>query len=117
MKNKLVLEINKSLVKEDGILQAGNGSIVMMTPSIDEDYFKYRVRLSENQAIHGFPKFTVIGIGFAKEEDWNTNLPSNCEAEEIYNHIKCNKGDAKITKADCITAIKLIQEAVKKYEK
>jgi hypothetical protein len=86
----------------------------MLTPSLGEDYWAYRVRLSETQAIVGFPKFTTIGIGFAQEEDWNTNLPYTCGAEEIYDHIAHNKGDDGISREDCLTAIRMIQEAATK---
>lgn len=83
----------------------------MITPPIDEDYWAFRVRLSERQSIVGFPKFMTIGIGFAVEEDWNTNLPYTCSAEEIYEHIARNKGDDSISREDCIEAIRLIQQA------
>jgi hypothetical protein len=86
---------------------------LVMTPPIDEGYWKYRVKVSETQAIVGFPKFFMIGIGFAVEEDWNTNLPSTCDAEEIYDHIAHNKGDDAISREDCIAAIRMIQDAVK----
>lgn len=86
---------------------------VMLTPPIDEDYWAYRVRLSDEQAIVGFPKFFTVGIGFAKEEDWNTNLPYTCDAVEIYDHIEHNKGDESISREDCITAIQMIQDAVR----
>ena len=68
-------------------------------------------RLSEAQAIVGFPKFFTVGIGFAQEEDWNTNLPYTCDADEIYDHIAHNKGDDSITREDCVPAIRLVQEA------
>ncbi len=85
---------------------------VMITPSVGEDYWSYRVRLTDRQAIIGFPKFNTIGIGFAVEdEDWNTNLPYTCGTEEIYEHIAHNAGDDLILRADCIEAIRLIQEA------
>lgn len=84
---------------------------VMLTPAIDEDYWSYRVKLTDTQAIVGFPKFNTIGIGFAKEEDWNTNLPYTCGTEEIYEHIAHNKGDDSIPRERCIAAIKAIQEA------
>jgi hypothetical protein len=84
---------------------------VMLTPPIDEGYWAYRVRLSEKQAIVGFPKFMTIGIGFAAEEDWNTNLPYTCGADEIYDHIEHNKGDEAISREDCIAAIRMIQDA------
>jgi len=89
----------------------GGDGVVMITPLIDEDYWEYRVRLSETQAIVGFPKFGTIGIGFAQEEDWNTNLPYTCDAEMIYDHIAHNKADEAITREDCIAAIRLVQEA------
>lgn len=87
------------------------GDVAMMTPPIDEDYWAYRVRLSETQAIVGFPKLSTIGIGFAVETDWNTNLPYTSKAEDIYDHIKHNKGDKAIRRADCIKAIRMVQEA------
>ena len=105
---KLQLEVNSNCVKDDGII--GNGAI-MVTPSIGEDYWSYRVKLYKDQAILGFPKFTVIGIGFAQEEDWNTNLPSSCVTNEIFNHIKHNKLYEEISDEDCIKAIKMIQDA------
>ncbi len=88
--------------------------VLMMTPPIGDDYWLYRVPVSEEQAIIAFPKFCMIGIGFQHEEDWNTNLPYTCGAEEIFNHISHNKGDDAISDADCIQAIKIIQEAINK---
>lgn len=83
-----------------------------LTPPISEDYWAYRVRVADGQAIIGFPKFSTIGIGFAIEEDWNTNLPYTCDAEQIYEHIEHNRGDDTITRETCIAAIRLIQAAV-----
>lgn len=85
---------------------------VMLTPPISEDYWSYRVRVADGQAIVAFPKFGVIGIGFAVEEDWNTNLPSDCSAEEIYDHIEHNRGDESITRETCVAAIRMIQDAI-----
>lgn len=87
------------------------GPVVMMTPPINEDYWLYRVKVSERQAVVGFPKFMTIGVGFAVEEDWNTNLPYTCDAERIYEHIAHNKGDASIYREDCLAAIRMIQDA------
>jgi hypothetical protein len=89
------------------------GGIAMMTPDIDEDYWAYRVRLSDTQAVVGFPKFMTIGVGFAVEEDWNTNFPYTCGTEEIFQHIKHNKGDDAIADDDVRAAIALIQEAAR----
>ena len=87
----------------------------MVTPPIgSEDYWLARVPLSSTQAIVAFPKFGVIGIGFQQEDDWNTNLPSTCEAEKIFAHISHNKGDPSIADADCLTAIRMIQDAIAK---
>jgi hypothetical protein len=86
---------------------------VMLTPPIDEDYWAFRVKLSDAQAIVGFPKFGTIGIGFAQEEDWNTNFPYTCTAEEIYDHIEHNKADDSISREDCIAAIRMVQEAAR----
>jgi len=86
---------------------------LMMTPPIDEDYWAYRVKLTDRQAIVGFPKFGTIGIGFAVEDDWNTNLPYSVETEQIFRHIAHNKGDDSISDEDVKTAIKMVQEAIR----
>lgn len=110
---KLTLEVNKDLKLTKDTLSLGGNAVVMITPDINEYYWLLRVKLhKKGQAIVGFPKFTLIGIGFSQESDWNTNLPSSCEAEHIYNHIRHNKGYKSIKKADCLTAIKMIQEFV-----
>ena len=106
----LVLE-RKSQQNETPILGAPGGPTMMLTPGLGEDYWAYRVVLSERQAVVGFPKFTTIGIGFAVEEDWNTNLPYTCGTDEIFEHISDNKGDDSIADADVRAAIALIQEA------
>lgn len=87
--------------------------VAVMTPPIDEDYWAYRVKLSETQAIVGFPKFGTIGIGFAQEEDWNTNLPFSTDTERIFQHIAHNKGDDSIPDDDVREAIRLVQEAAR----
>lgn len=110
MKNTpLVLETtDKTLVEKD--IAPG----ILVTPAISEDFWLFRVKLNgAGQAILGFPKFFTVGIGFAKETDWNTNLPYGCTTEEIYNHIKHNKGDSKIPKARVLEAIRLVQSAAK----
>ena len=107
----LTLE-RKDQTDKTPVLGSSGGVKAMLTPSIGPDYWRYRVMLSDKQAIIGFPKFMTIGIGFAVEkEDWNTNLPYRCSTEEIFNHIKANKGDDAISDADCLAAIRLIQDA------
>jgi hypothetical protein len=88
----------------------------MLTPAIGEDYWSYRVRLSDKQAIVGFPKFSTIGIGFAVEDDWNTNLPYTCDTDEIFGHILHNKGDASIADNDVREAIAMVQAAIRADE-
>lgn len=85
---------------------------IMLTPPVGEDYWAYRVRVADGQAIVGFPKFSTVGIGFAVEDDWNTNLPYTCDADEIYEHIEHNRGSDTITREVCVAAIRLIQDAV-----
>lgn len=102
------LELNAKFAPKDRPLTLGNHT-VHLCPPLTEDYYLARVRLGTN-AIQCFPKFTTIGIGFAKEKDWNTNLPYTSSAETIWNHIKHNKADKSITKAQGIAAINLLQE-------
>lgn len=109
---ELQLEINKDFAAANNIVKIGNGASLMFTPPLDEDYWLFRVKLHEDQAIVTFPKFSTFGIGFAQEEDWNTNLPYTCDAQEIYNHIKHNKQYDEITDEQCLAAIKLVQDAV-----
>lgn len=98
-------------VQKDETAKLGGG-LVIMTPPVSEDYWAYRVKLAGEQAVIGFPKFFTVGIGFAVEEDWNTNLPYACDAQEILDHIRHNKGDDAISDDDVLAAIKLIQDAV-----
>lgn len=86
-------------------------AVVMITPPIDPDYWAYRVKLSDTQAIVGFPKFGTIGIGFAQETDWNTNLPYTVDTEKLFQHIAENKGDDAISDDDVRQAITLVQLA------
>lgn len=85
---------------------------MMLTPALGEGYWAYRVALTPRQAIIGFPKFSTVGIGFAVEEDWNTNLPYTCTTAEIFGHIAHNKGDDLISDEDCVRAIEMIRGAI-----
>lgn len=113
---KLVLEINPEYIDGDKNTGTFAGIPCMFTPPLNEDYWQFRVKVDEDQAIVGFPKFTLIGIGFAKEDDWNTNLPSTTPTNTIWNHIKANKYYASIPDTRCIKAIKMVQKAAKEYE-
>ena len=106
-----VLQINQDFVEAKTDINIGTAK-VMVTPPLDGDYWLFRVPVSDKQAIIGFPKFMTIGIGFQIEEkNWNTDLPFQCDAEMIFNHISLNKGDDNISDDDCIEAIKVIQVA------
>lgn len=110
MKN-LKVQINNKFVKEcDSFVL--NEIKVLVTPPLDEDYWIFRVPLTETQAVVAFPKFSTYGIGFQKEKDWNRNLPYQESAEVIYNHIKHNKGDVFIRKKMIIEAIELLQTTI-----
>lgn len=102
---ELVLERR---AEQDRTVRVGFAAI---TPAIDEDYWSYRVRLSDTQAIVGFPKFGTIGIGFAVEDDWNTNLPYTIPAGRTFEHIRHNKGDDGIRDEDVLAAIELVRQA------
>lgn len=108
----LVLE-RRSQTDDSIIVAPTNRIMIMFTPPIDEDYWRYRVRVADGQAVVGFQKFFTIGIGFAIETNWNTNLPWHMSAEEIFEHIRANKGSDSISDVDCIEAIRMIQAAIK----
>jgi hypothetical protein len=123
----LTLEVRED-EQSDKVLDAAASSVVtggtttvMITPPLDEDYWLFRVKVSDKQAIVGFPKFFTIGIGFQHEDfDWNTNLPYQANAEEILAHIWKNARRKRQRKADtplrsvCLKAIQLIQDAAKR---
>ncbi|MEI6487732.1 MAG: hypothetical protein WCP52_02150 [Bacteroidota bacterium] len=116
-KSQLILEVNKKYFGGDeNNVKLGN-TLFVITPPIDEEYWQFRVMVDKEQAIVGFPKFNTLGIGFAKEDDWNTNLPYNSSTNEIWEHIKRNKYFASISDKDCIKAIKMVQNATKEYFK
>lgn len=102
------IESNPSIIKH---VDPAPG--VLITPAITPDYWLYRVPLSDKQAIVCFPKLFTVGIGFQREEDWNTNLPWTSDARAIFEHIKHNKADASISDDDCVKAIEALQGVLK----
>jgi hypothetical protein len=102
-----------TLERREQVDQTAHIGPAMLTPPVSESYWAYRVRLSDSQAIVAFPKFLTIGVGFAREEDWNTNLPWTCGAGEIFDHIAHNKGDDAISDDDVRRAIEMIQDAIR----
>ena len=110
--SEIVVEVNGAFAEANTVFGVGDkGGLCMITPPLDEDYWLFRVPVSDRQAIVGFPKFLTVGVGFQREEDWNTNLPYTCEAKEIFDHIEHNRGDDSITEETCIAAIEAIQKA------
>jgi len=107
------VEVNSKFVKAEDSFAEGR---IMVTPPIDADYWLFRVSLTDKQAVVAFPKFGLIGIGFQHEEDWNTNLPSDCEAEEIAKHIWHNRGDETISHEALVEAIELLRGAAAYYQ-
>jgi hypothetical protein len=99
----------------DGTVRLGGpgGTVIALPPSLGEDYWAYRVMLGDRQAIVGFPKFFTVGIGFAVEDDWNTNFPYTCETGEIFAHVAHNKGDDSIADGDVREAIRMVQAAAR----
>jgi len=91
-------------------------STLIVTPPISREYWLFRVKLHGDQAIVAFPKFRTIGVGFALEKYWNTNLPYVCEAETICDHIWGNREYECITRSQVIEAIKEIQGCCAEYE-
>jgi hypothetical protein len=110
------IEVNQKFVKAGDEFQSPHGASILITPPLDEEYWIYRVPLKHGQAIVAFPKFGMIGCGFAKEKDWNTNLPLDCKAEEIYAHIKHNKRYRDISDEDCIAAIQALKDYAKEQK-
>ena len=114
MKN-LTVEYKKGFEPSKDAINTGK-VLIMFTPDISEDYWLMRVVLYKDQSIVAFPKFGMIGIGFAIESDWNTNLPYQTDTERLYNWIKRNKKYRAITKQTCLEGLKMLQEACKKYD-
>lgn len=108
------LQINHKFIKAETEILAGGDVMVSLTPPRNEDYWILRVPVSDSQAIVAFPKFCVIGVGFQIEEEWfqGCDLPTGCDAQTIYDHIKKNKGDDAIPDDTCIKAIQLIKDTV-----
>jgi hypothetical protein len=123
MKPKLEINLNCFDKTDRFTVENSHGEScgVMVTPPIDENYWIFRVKLCKDQSVIGFPKFGMVGVGMALEEDWNTNLPLSPtispqeNAETIANHIFCNKKYKSITKQMVIDAILLIEKGANQY--
>lgn len=96
-----------------GILDLGGGATLGIGGLSTPDAF--RVQISENQAVVGFPKFGTIGVGFDAEDDGNTNLPYSVRPALIADHIdhnRCAGGDEAVPRDVVLAAITLIRDAV-----
>ena len=120
-----VLEVNENCVDKTNrfitINSQGEKCGIMVNPLTSENYWIFRVKLCKDQAVLGFPKFGMVGVGMAIEEDGNTNLPL-CplytpfkNATRIAEHIKCNKKYKSITFKMIVDAILLIENGTKRY--
>jgi len=89
---------------------------VMITPPIDEYYWTFKIPLHKEQALVAFHKFGTLGIGFAIEDDWNTNLPYTCDTNKIADHIWHNRKYPQITKKILIEAIEILKKAATYYK-
>ncbi len=117
---KAILEVNKKCVDRTDKFSIktafGETPVLMISPTTGDDYWMFRVKLCKDQAVVGFPKFGMIGVGMALEENGNTNLPlcaiytPEKNAKRITKHIKCNKKYKSIT-------IKMIEDAIILIEK
>lgn len=106
------VQLNSRAVKDATVSKIPG--LMIMSSDVQENWIA-RVALADGQALIAFPKFGTVGIGFEREKDWNTNLPCSCEAGEIYEHIKHNKGSAKISKAQCLKGIEALREVGLKF--
>lgn len=113
MPTDLVLERRRQVVDPSVAGVTASGVTVFLGGPGSDDEWSYRVVLSPRQAVLGFRKIGTIGIGFAIEEYWNTNMPYRRDAQEIFDHIRDNKGDGEISDEDCLAAIRMIQDAAR----
>lgn len=115
----MTVEVNQKMIdpKNMGIMSSenpitGKKSVLLVTPKLDEEYWLARVKIGKEQAVVCFPKFMTIGIGCQIEKnDWNTNLPYTCSAEEIYHHIRKNAPSVK--KEKFVAAIEELQKYIR----
>ena len=112
---KLELEFRNEFKKATDGFKMGKIQI-MMTPPIDEKYWVFRIKLHKDQAVVAFPKFGLMGIGFAQESNWNTNLPSCDSTKSIVDHIWENRKYPQVTYAILTKAVKMLQKASKYYK-
>lgn len=110
----LELIVHPDFNPAEGLIDMGRVTVALPGGLGKNGGYAFKVQLTPTQAIVGFPKFSTIGIGFLKEDDWNTNLPYSCDAEEIADHISHNRtagGDAELPRALVVAAIRLIRRA------
>lgn len=102
-------------VADDTMIDFGGGVSIGIGRGGDEDYWAYRVQLTDKQAVIGFPKFGTIGVGFLREnDDWNSNLPYSSPVVMIADHIRRNRfvDGEDIPRANVERALTMIRDAV-----
>lgn len=112
----MALEFNEKFVEQSTKMKTDDGGTIEFSPVVYDEYYLFRVHLYKDQYLLAFPKFGTLGIGFALEDDWNTNLPYICDTDKIYDHIKCNKKYKEIKKRDVINAINELKAACFVYD-
>lgn len=78
-----------------------------------DDYWAYRVDLSDKQALIGFPKHGTIGVDFLHNH--GQDLPYSVNPERLADFFSRGRllgGDETMPRANVIHAIKMIREAV-----
>lgn len=92
--------------------RAQESGIRIVGENLTEDDPMIAVRLQNEQRLAGFPKFGTWGLGFWNyDHDANCNLPFDCPALEIWEHIKRNSAVA-VHQDEVIKAIELLQVAI-----
>jgi hypothetical protein len=110
---ELRLETRPSATDAATTMRTPGGPTLLLGGAPKAGEWLYRVEVGGGQAVIGFPKFDVIvGVGFEREEDWNTNLPSSVPARDIFEHIRHNRGPATATDEEIVEAIEMVRRAV-----
>lgn len=122
---KLVLEVNENCidktVKDVLTNDRGEHCGLMICPVVSKEYWLFRVKLCKDQAVLGFPKYGMVGVGMALEGNSNTNLPlcpigtAEENGKRIARHIKVNKKYESITVQMIEDAIVLMVQGAERY--
>lgn len=108
-----LMVVRRTDVADQTMINVGGGMSVGVGRAGSDDYWAYRVQLTDQQALIGFPKFGTIGVGFLVEEDWNSNLPYASRVSMVADHIGHNRfvDGVDIPRPHVERAIALIRDA------